>query len=516
MALFNFGKTEDEKAQLTAIDQNYAVISFKPDGTILHANKNFLDGLGYSLDEVVGSHHKMFCDSELVNSREYSDFWARLKGGTTETSEFRRIRKNGDSIFIQASYMPVKNSSGEVVKVIKFAQDITERKLQSLDYSGQLDAIGKSQAVIEFNMDGTIITANENFTATVGYSLSEIKGKHHEIFCEPDYKRSNEYKQFWAKLNQGQFDGGEYLRIAKGGKEIWIQATYNPIMGIDGKPFKVVKYATDITARKQLIFKIDENVQKLTGSLQTLSSASQSMSHGAKATMSGSQEVSVSITQINQAVSEVSTKIETMLSSITSIASASSKGEKVAKEASDQSKSTTEAMMKLDEASEKIGETINIITQIAFQTNILSLNAAVEAATAGEAGKGFAVVAAEVRNLASRSDEAAKEITGAIELIQNLVKSSIGSINSIDKTIQEITSMSTEISSSMGEQQTISNDLASTTLQASQGVNEVTTTMTDVSESAEESGKKSEETVQATNDLINVSNDLISILKELK
>ncbi len=515
MPLFNF-KTHEETYKLRAIDDNYAVISFKPDGTILHANKNFLDALGYSAYEVAGKHHKIFCDSRYVASRDYSDFWTGLNSGTTMTSEFKRIRKDGSSIFIQASYMPIKDSSGRVIQVIKFAQDVTQRKLQTLDYEGQLSAISKSQAVIEFNMDGTVITANENFLKTLGYQLNEIVGKHHNMFCEDTYKNSNDYKDFWKRLNNGQFDSGEYLRLGKGGKHIWIQASYNPIMDIDNKPFKVVKYATDITDKKNLIFEIDKKVQGLTGSLNHLSNAAESMSQSAQTTMNSSHEVSVASEQINQAVSDLSEKIESMLSSITSIAETSAQGEKVAQEAKSQSRSTTEAMMQLNEESTKIGETIHIITQIAFQTNILSLNAAVEAATAGEAGKGFAVVAQEVRNLASRSDEAAKEITNAIALIQSLVKSALGSINNIDNTIQNISEMSSTISRSMTSQQTITNDLASTALEVSQGVNEISNNMVSVSRSAENSGKKSVETMDATEDLINVSNSLIDILKELK
>ncbi len=515
MSFFSF-ISEDQKSQLKAIDDNYAVISFNPDGTIIDANQNFLNALGYSKKEVVGNHHKMFCDKVLVNSKEYSDFWNDLNKAHTQTAEFKRIKKNGESIFIQASYTPITDSSGKVIKVIKFAQDITSKKLETLDFSGQLAAIGKSQAVIEFNMDGTIIKANENFLKTLGYTMDEIIGKHHSLFCESSYKNSSDYKDFWSRLNSGRYESGQFLRLGKEGKEIWIQATYNPIMDFDNQPFKVVKYATDITARKKMIFSIENNVQKLTQSLEHLSTASQSMSEGAEVTKNGSVEISSSLTQLNESVTNVSSKIKDMLSSITSISSSSAQAEKIAKAAQEQSKGTTTAMLKLNDESEKIGETINIITQIAFQTNILSLNAAVEAATAGEAGKGFAVVAQEVRNLASRSDDAAKQITDAIALIQSLVKNSLESINKIDKTIEEITSMSIDISGSITEQETISNELSSTSSEASQGVSEITNSMENVSQSAKNSGEKSQETLTATKELVQVSNDLISILKALK
>ncbi len=515
MSLFSSSKTKEEKAQLNAIDEHYAVISFKNDGTILKANQNFLNALGYNANEIIGKHHSMFCDNNLVNSKEYSNFWNELNKGIVQTSEFKRIKKNGDSIFIQASYTPIKDNNGRVYEVIKFAQDITAKKLENLDYLGQIQAIGKSQAVIEFDMNGNILNANENFLNTLGYSLNEILGKHHSMFCEEKYKSSNEYRDFWKKLNEGKFDYGQYLRIGKNEKKVWIRATYNPILDFDGKAFKVVKYATDVTARKNMMFDIQRNVEKLNSSLNHLSNASNTMSKEAKNSMSGSQEVTVSIEQMNQAVGELSEKIESMLSSITSIASSASRGEKIALGAKEQSKTTSNAIIKLNEESSKIGETINIITQIAFQTNILSLNAAVEAATAGEAGKGFAVVAAEVRNLANRSNDAAKEITTAIEYIQSLVKNSLESINGIDSTIEEISSMSSNISKSILEQKTISNELASTALEASHGLNEITNTMINVSNSSQNTQNEAVETKNASDELITVSNELITTLKLL-
>ena len=263
------------------------------------------------------------------------------------------------------------------------------------------------------------------------------------------------------------------------------------------------------------MFSIQKNIEKLNKSLNHLSGASNSMSIDAENSMKGSQEVSVSIEQMDQAVNDLSEKIEIMLSSITSIANAAANGEKIALGAKEQSKSTSSDIIKLNQESSKIGETINLITQIAFQTNILSLNAAVEAATAGEAGRGFAVVAAEVRNLATRSNEAAKEITSAIESIQTLVKNSLKSINSVDSTIEEISLMSSNISKSILEQKTISNQLASTALQTSKGLNEISNSMINVSQSAQNTRDEAIETKNASEELITVSTELISTLKAL-
>ncbi len=241
----------DFEGQLQAISKAQAVIEFNMDGTIITANENFLSTVGYRLDEIQGKHHSMFVEPEFKVSIEYQQFWEKLNRGEFETAEYKRLGKGGKEVWIQASYNPIMDLNGQPFKVVKYATNVTESKLIAADFEGQLQAISKAQAVIEFNMDGTIITANENFLATIGYSIDEIQGKHHNMFVEPEYKASLEYQQFWEKLNRGEFESAEYKRLGKGAKEIWIQASYNPIMDLNGKPFKVVKYATDITVQKE-------------------------------------------------------------------------------------------------------------------------------------------------------------------------------------------------------------------------------------------------------------------------
>ena len=246
------GKNENSssnemKAILGSLDNSQAVISFTIDGIILDANDNFLNALGYALDEVVGKHHSMFVEPGYEKTEDYRQFWNALKRGEYQAKEYKRIAKGGREIWIQASYNPITDKSGNVIKIVKYATDITEQTLLNADYLGQIDAINKAQAVISFELDGTIIDANENFLGAVGYSENEVVGQHHSMFVDPDYARSAEYKGFWKALANGEFQAAEYKRLGKGGKEIWIQATYNPIFDPDGKPYKVVKFATDIT-----------------------------------------------------------------------------------------------------------------------------------------------------------------------------------------------------------------------------------------------------------------------------
>jgi methyl-accepting chemotaxis protein len=251
--MFGFGNNANSDilaAKVAAIGKSQAEIEFNMDGTIVTANENFLNALGYSLGEIQGKHHSMFLEPAERESAEYRQFWAELNAGKCQAGEYKRIGKGGKQVWIQASYNPIIGKNGKPYRVVKFATDITERKLRSMEDAGKISAISRAQAVIEFNLDGTIITANENFLKTLGYSLGEIQGKHHSMFVEPSMRDSTDYREFWASLNRGDYSAAEYKRIGKGGKEVWILASYNPILDEKGKPFKVVKFATDVTAQK--------------------------------------------------------------------------------------------------------------------------------------------------------------------------------------------------------------------------------------------------------------------------
>ena len=246
-------RDNDHAEQIAAIGKSQAVIEFAMEGTILHANDNFLKALGYTLDEVKGKHHSMFVDDAYRQSADYKEFWAKLNRGEYVADEFKRIGKGGREVWILASYNPILDLSGKPFKVVKYATDVTEQKLRNADYAGQIAAVSKAQAVIEFKMDGTVIAANDNFLKALGYTLDEVKGKHHSMFVDDAYRQSPEYKDFWSRLNRGENVSDGFKRIGKGGKEVWIQAYYNPILDLNGKPYKVVKYATDTTQQKQAL-----------------------------------------------------------------------------------------------------------------------------------------------------------------------------------------------------------------------------------------------------------------------
>ncbi len=554
-------RNADFQGKVDAISKSQGVIEFNLDGTVIAANDNFLKVMGYTLKEAVGVHHRNFVEESYANSNEYRQFWEKLGRGEFDSGQYKRIAKGGKEVYIQASYNPILDPEGKPYKVVKFATEITEQKLRNADFQGKVDAISKSQGVIEFNLDGTVIAANDNFLKVMGYTLKEAVGVHHRNFVEESYANSNEYRQFWEKLGRGEFDAGEYKRIGKGGKEIYIQASYNPILDPEGKPYKVVKFATDITEKNRKlnqildgvndasegnlateidvtglddlgqigdglkkfflglcsdIEKIGRNAESVSAAAEELTATSTTMSANAEETSAQAGVVATASEEVGNNVQTVATGAEEMSASIGEISNNSSQAAKISTDAVEVAERTNETITALGASSKQIGEVVKVITSIAEQTNLLALNATIEAARAGEAGKGFAVVANEVKELANQTAKATEEISDKVQTIQSNTGNAVEAIGEISEIINNINDISSTIASAVEEQSATTNEMSRNVGEAAKGVAEISQNISGVSAAAEETTQGSSQTKDAANELSKLAVDLTDMVAKFK
>ncbi|MBU1332165.1 MAG: PAS domain-containing methyl-accepting chemotaxis protein [Gammaproteobacteria bacterium] len=379
--------TASHREEIQAIKQHMAVIEFNPDGTILDASPAFLQVVGYELSEVVGQHHRIFCTKALASSSAYEQFWRRLRAGEGFSDRFMRLTRDGNSLWLEATYLPVTAADGSVSKVIKIATDISQQIQAEHHHSSYINAINRSMAVIEFTSHGHVVSANDNFLKLMGYEARDVIGKHHSLFCTAEDAASAEYQQFWAKLNQGEFLSDRFRRVTRGGQQVWLRATYNPLFDAAGKLYGVVKFASDISAQVQR---------------RDSEAAAALLAHDiAKETDVSADRGTRTVAETVQVVTEITRDLDAMAGQIAG----------------------------LNKQSEQISSIVQVIRSIADQTNLLALNAAIEAARAGDQGRGFAVVADEVRQLASRTSQATLEINSIVQQNNSLTQSAVAGMS---------------------------------------------------------------------------------------
>ncbi|HQT60029.1 MULTISPECIES: PAS domain-containing methyl-accepting chemotaxis protein [unclassified Acidiphilium] len=450
--MFVSTRTSKNSQNFETLQNSFMVISFAPDGKILSANELFLQSTGYSLGDIVGQHHRMFLEPAERENSDYVRFWQDLATGRPNSGEFRRVGKSGAAIWLRAAYNPVRDRSGKVVRIVKVALDITGQKEEAAENASVLGAIDRSQGIITFGLDGTILEVNDNFLSYMGYSRDEVIGRKHSMFARPDFAASTEYAAFWAHLRRGEYLSSEFERIGKGGRQVWLQATYNPVFDTQGKVVKVVKFAVDITERMHNLARIAAALESLSAgdltarigdalipSLDRLrvdfNAAIGTLGESIAGVKTSTEEISLGGGEIAKAAEDLARRTEqqaaaleqtsTVLDGVTgdirktadnaakaavavdATSTAAHRSHKIVSEA-------VVAMNGIETSSREIDQIIGLIDEMAFQTNLLALNAGVEAARAGDAGRGFAVVASEVRALAHRSAEAAKSIKALI------------------------------------------------------------------------------------------------------
>ncbi|GJD61275.1 PAS domain-containing methyl-accepting chemotaxis protein [Methylobacterium frigidaeris] len=428
----------DAAGQITAINRSQAVIHFAPDGTILDANPHFLAVLGYGLDEIVGRHHRLFVTGDEADGAEYRAFWARLARGEYQTGEFRRRAKDGTDIWIQATYNPILDAAGRTLRIVKYASDITAAKQHAADTAGKIEAALRSQAVIEFDMDGTILDANGHFLKAMGYGLDEILGRHHRLFVSPDYAESQSYAEFWESLRAGRYASAVYQRLGKGGREVWIQATYTPVLDLNGRPCKVIKFATDVTHSMSVRARAIAAAERTLTRVQAVAEASEEMHRT-------SVSIATRMGQSRQAVGEIQERVD--------VAGA--------------------ATTRLDAAAQAMNGVVEAITTIAEQINLLALNATIEAARAGVAGRGFAVVAAEVKNLAGQASAATGRISGEISAMQTVSHEVAEALGSISGAVDAVQGFIAETAAASEHQRSTTGEVSTNVQTTAAGVAEI-------------------------------------------
>jgi PAS domain S-box-containing protein len=540
--------------QMDAISKAQAVIEFDLDGNVMTANENFCNTMGYKLDEIIGKHHRIFLGRAYGEKHNEQNFWSRLNKGEYQAGEYQRFGKHDKEVWVQASYNPILDPNGKVFKIVKYATDITQAKLKNADYIGQIEAINKFQSVIEFDVNGIIQNANENFCKGVGYRLDEIKGQHHRMFVAKEYGSSQEYKDFWLRLKSGEYQAGEYKRFGKDGREIWIQASYNPILDPNGEVFKIVKYATDVTevvktrlenengmqeavavlrevssgnltkrmnkiyygafaqikdALNATIDKLNTTVLKMKGAADSVNSASSEISEGSYDLSKRTDQQAKALEESAVAMEEITTTVRQNTTNSENANSLASNAKDVAEKGGDVVSKTADAMKGIEQSSQKIADIINVIDEIAFQTNLLALNAAVEAARAGDAGKGFAVVASEVRALASRSSAASKDIKNLINDSVRQVKTGAGLAKEAGDQLKEIVSSVTEVAH-------IISDIALASAQQATGIEEVNSAVSSMDEMTRQNASLVQENTNAARVLVEQAAALEGLVRFFK
>lgn len=534
-----------------AISAAQVVVEYQPDSTLITANENFLTLTGYSLEDVTGKRHATFLSPEDSKSPKQEDLWNRLNRGESVSGKFMIVGKSGEEIWLHASYNPIIDKNDHVVKVVQIAADITAAELKANEQSANIEAIHRAQAVIELKLDGTILTANENFLATMGYSLSEISGRHHSMFVGPEFAATPEYPALWERVNHGEHVTGKFMLLAKGGREVWIDASYNLVLDLRGNPLKIVQFATDITqveldrraaesseqaalaaAQEKVVSglarglsdlaagnltvritepfpgqyealrqdfnnamdELQQAIRGIAGNAHGISSGASEISHAADDLSRRTEQQAANLEETSAALNEITATVRRAADNAKQANSIVALAQSEAEESRRVVNGAVAAMASINESSTQISQILSVMDEISFQTNLLALNAGVEAARAGEAGRGFAVVASEVRALAQRSSEAAKEIKELISTSSQHVGSGVDLVDKAGSALNTIAGKVNDISTLVAE-------IAVAAQEQSAGLGAINTAMNQLDKVTQQNAAMVEESTAASHQL---------------
>lgn len=507
-------KEIDLSGKIRALDRSNAVIEFSPDGQILDSNQNFLQTLGYTLEELKGRHHNIFC--KIEKDEEYRSFWKELGSGEFKSGIYQRIRKDGSSVWINATYNPIFDLRGNVIKVVKFASNVTEQVLRDFKNKNILNAINQAMAVVEFDLNGHIVNANKAFLETMEYSLDEIVGKHHKMFCEQPYASSPEYKEFWDNLRAGNSHNGEYRRVGKDNKIVTLNAVYSPVHDIHGQLMGVVKVAFDTTST---IMGLVGQLSYFSSNLSTLATdmkaRSLKLKEGASTTKQRLKNASDSIANVDDSIQSTAAGSEEMAVTVQEISRNASQAARAASGAVHLAQTVLETVRVLGKSSDEIGGVVKMISNIADQSNLLALNATIEAARAGEAGKGFAIVAEEVKQLSRATSDSTQDISTKIGAIQEDTSSVITSIRSINQEINHVCEISNNIAAAVEEQTATTSEMARAMSQAAMQSGDISSSIETVLASASATSEDADSIIEASETLSNCVEGLNLLIESL-